>query len=46
MLPEWIILNRTVLLLLGSLSVLTFIGTLVTIPMLVIRLPTDYFLTY
>ena len=39
----WLASNRTLTTVLGGLSVLTFIGTLVVIPVLVARLPADYF---
>ncbi len=44
MLPEWLRAYETALWWLGALSVLTFFGTLVVIPLLVVRIPTDYFI--
>ena len=40
---EWIYLNKTYLWWLGTLSVATFIITLIMIPLLVVRIPADYF---
>jgi hypothetical protein len=39
----WLDSHRTLLAVLGGVSVLTFFGTLVVIPILVVRLPADYF---
>jgi hypothetical protein len=39
----WLRAHDAVLWWLGALSLLTFVGTLILIPLLVIRLPTDYF---
>ena len=41
---EWIYLNKTYLWWLGTLSVATFIVTLIMIPILVVRIPADYFI--
>ena len=43
MLPEWLSDYETALWWLGALSVVCFIGTLIAIPMLVARIPVDYF---
>lgn len=43
MLLEWIQTHTTVLWWLGALSGLTFFGTLIVIPILVMRIPADYF---
>ena len=43
MLPEWIRINEAALWWMGAVSVLTFFGTLIVIPLLVVRIPTDYF---
>ena len=40
---QWIEINETLLLWLGFLSLLMFIGTLLIIPILVLRIPEDYF---
>lgn len=40
--PDWI-LHEQILVMLGALSVLTFIASLVLMPILVARLPVDYF---
>lgn len=40
---DWIVENQH-LAWLGALSLLTFIGSLVTVPVLLIRMPADYFL--
>ena len=42
--PEWISDNKVLLGWLATLSVLTFVGTLIVIPMLVVRIPEDYFI--
>lgn len=41
--PEWIGDNRVLLTWMVGLSVATFVGTLVAIPVLVVRMPEDYF---
>ena len=41
---EWIKSHDTALWWLGALSAATFVGTLVAVPILVVRIPTDYFL--
>lgn len=40
---EWIADHKTLLASLAALSVITFVGTLIVIPLLVIRIPEDYF---
>ena len=40
---EWIQANDVLLWLLAAASLVTFVGTLVAVPMLVVRLPSDYF---
>ena len=40
---EWIRNNDTTIIILGITSVFTFIGTLIVVPVLVVRLPADYF---
>jgi hypothetical protein len=44
MLPEWLRLHETMLWWMGAASMLTFVGTLIVIPLLVVRIPTDYFI--
>ncbi|MDH3599847.1 MAG: PGPGW domain-containing protein [Candidatus Tectomicrobia bacterium] len=44
MLPEWLRMHETTLWWMGSVSMLTFIGTLIVIPLLAVRIPTDYFI--
>jgi hypothetical protein len=44
MLPEWLRMHETVLWWMGAVSMLTFVGTLIVIPLLVVRIPTDYFI--
>lgn len=39
----WIQNNNTTLVILGVISLLTFVGTLILVPVLVVRLPADYF---
>lgn len=41
--PEWITDHKTLLASLAVLSVITFVGTLILIPLLVVRIPEDYF---
>ena len=43
MLSEWLQAHELTLWGLGALSMITFVGTLVIIPLLVVRIPTDYF---
>ena len=40
---SWIQNNNAILLILGATSALTFVGTLILVPVLVVRLPADYF---
>jgi hypothetical protein len=40
---EWITLNQTTLWWLAAASIVSFVGTLLLIPVLVIRIPEDYF---
>ena len=40
---EWIRDNDTMLWALGAASVVTFVGTLIVVPWIVVRLPADYF---
>jgi hypothetical protein len=40
---DWIRNNETTLIILGITSIFTFIGTLILVPVLVVRLPADYF---
>lgn len=41
--PEWITDHKTLLASLAVLSVITFVGTLILIPLLIVRIPEDYF---
>ena len=41
---EWIRIHETALWWLAALSVVTFFGTLVVVPVLVVRIPPDYFI--
>lgn len=41
---EWIYLNKSCLWWLGILSIATFIVTLIMIPILIVRIPADYFI--
>ncbi len=43
MISEWLQTHTTVLWGLGALSGITFFGTLIVIPILVVRIPADYF---
>lgn len=43
MLQEWFLAHTTLLWWLGLLSILMFVGSLIALPMLVIRIPVDYF---
>jgi hypothetical protein len=40
---EWLSVNGALLWWLGALSIVTFVGTLTVIPILVVRIPADYF---
>lgn len=42
-LPELLHISESTLLLLGVISLITFIGTLIVVPWLIMRIPTDYF---
>jgi hypothetical protein len=42
--PEWIGNHKVLLAWLTTSSVVTFVGTLIVIPMLVVRIPEDYFM--
>ena len=44
MIPTWIKANTALLGWLGALSVVMFVGSLIAIPLLVIRIPTHYFM--
>ena len=44
MLPDWLQMHETMLWWMGAVSMLTFVGTLIVIPLLVVRIPTDYFI--
>ncbi|MEL7448825.1 MAG: PGPGW domain-containing protein [Pseudomonadota bacterium] len=41
--PEWLTLNATTLWWLGGLSLVSFFGTLILVPVLVVNMPADYF---
>jgi len=41
--PEWVINNETAMLWLAAFSVISFVGTLAIVPVLIIRIPSDYF---
>lgn len=43
MLPDWLWIHEISLWWMGAISILTFIGTLIVIPLIVMRIPTDYF---
>jgi hypothetical protein len=43
MIPEWIRVHEGALWGIGALSIVTFMGTLIVIPLLVIHIPVDYF---
>jgi hypothetical protein len=43
MILEWIRIHETAFWWLGTLSIITFLGTLIVIPFLVVRIPADYF---
>ena len=40
---EWVHAHQTEIQWLGALSIVTFVGSLIVIPLLVVRIPTDYF---
>jgi hypothetical protein len=40
---EWLRNNETALWCLGGVSILTFLGSLIVVPLLVVRIPADYF---
>ena len=42
---EWMAVNESVLFWLGMISLLSFVGSIILLPVLIIRLPEDYFLT-
>jgi hypothetical protein len=42
--PDWILVSQTTLWWMGLLSVGTFVGTLVALPIIVARIPADYFM--
>ncbi|MBV1874750.1 MAG: hypothetical protein KUG80_08205 [Gammaproteobacteria bacterium] len=42
---EWMVLNEDVLFWLGMISLFSFVGSIILLPVLIIRLPEDYFLT-
>lgn len=42
--PDWIPISETMLWWIGIVSVITFIGTLVALPIAVARIPADYFM--
>jgi hypothetical protein len=44
MLLEWLRMHEITLWWMGAVSMLTFVGTLIAIPLLVVRIPTDYFI--
>ena len=44
MLTEWLEAHETILWGLGALSMMTFVGSLIVIPLLIVRIPTDYFI--
>jgi len=43
MILEWVHVHKTVFWWIGTLSMATFVGTLIVIPILVVRIPADYF---
>ncbi len=43
---DWIWTNETLLWCLGVGSVITFVGSLLLVPWLLVRIPTDYFGSY
>jgi len=42
---DWLNAHQTLLWILGVVSIVTFVGSLVAVPILVVRMPSDYFLT-
>lgn len=42
--PEWVHAHQTEIWWLGALSIVMFVGSLIVIPFLVVRIPTDYFM--
>lgn len=42
-LPELLHVNESTLWLLGIISLITFVGTLIVVPWLIVRIPTEYF---
>ncbi|MBV1871669.1 MAG: hypothetical protein KUG83_03900 [Gammaproteobacteria bacterium] len=42
---EWVVLNEEVLFWLGMVSLFFFVGSIILLPVLIVRLPEDYFLT-
>jgi hypothetical protein len=42
--PDWIPISETTLWCMGVVSVITFVGTLAALPILVARIPADYFM--
>jgi hypothetical protein len=43
MILEWVHIHETAFLWIGTLSIATFVGTLIIIPILIVRIPADYF---
>ena len=43
MIIEWILAHETALWWLAAASIVTFVGTLIAVPWLVVRIPSDYF---
>ena len=43
MILDWVRIHETAFWWIGSLSIATFVGTLIIIPILVVRIPADYF---
>ncbi len=41
--PDWLTMDASTLWWLGGLSLLTFVGTLILVPVLVVKMPADYF---
>lgn len=41
--PDWIALDETIIFYLAVFSVISFVGTLMLVPVLVVRIPSDYF---
>jgi hypothetical protein len=42
---DWLNAHQTLLWILGAVSIVTFVGSLIAVPILVVRMPSDYFLT-